>query len=206
VEEGPPNLKVKSQSQQLAGTSPYRFRHTDDKLESRLDCIALLSYFVSGPHAPVSGTHPSPNWCLGSRICDESRYLTHISDSTHHAHALGNGETRDQHDEEHVPFSMCARPRWSGRSSTRLPALTQLTQIPPWPQDTTTHHGITTASSRIPRRGRVAVGSSCARLLPLGRRPQPAASSLLPAHSRIAWRDRRSAAAVWRQLRLCGCS
>jgi hypothetical protein len=97
--ESSPNLKVKARASSWQ-VPPYRFRHPDDKLKSRLDCIALLSYFVSGPHAPVSGTHPSPGGCLGSRICDESRYLTHINDSTHHAHALGNAETGDKHDKE----------------------------------------------------------------------------------------------------------
>jgi hypothetical protein len=105
-----------------------------------------------------------------------------------------------------LQFSMCARPRWSGRSSTRLPALTQLTQIPPWPQDTRTHHGITTASSRTPRRGRVAVPAPAMPASSWAATTAAAASSLLPAHSRIAWRDRRSTAAVWRQLKLRGCS
>ena len=38
---------------------------------------------------------------------------------------------------------MRARPRWLGRSHS-LSALTQLTQILPWLQDTRTHYGITT--------------------------------------------------------------
>jgi len=42
-----------------------------------------------------------------------------------------------------------ARPRRPGRYFNSK-ALTQLTQISPWPQDTRTHHGITAASSRIP--------------------------------------------------------
>ena len=38
---------------------------------------------------------------------------------------------------------------WPLLSLSPTSALTQLTQIPPWPQDTRTHHGITTVSSRI---------------------------------------------------------
>jgi hypothetical protein len=89
----------------------------------------------------------------------------------------------------------CAASVISGRSSTRMSALTQLTQIPPWPQDTRTHHGITTASSRISPTWPGGGGSSCL----LGGEGRCYRHSLLPAHLRIAWRYRRSAA-VWRHL------
>jgi hypothetical protein len=84
-----------------------------------------------------------------------------------------------------------------------MPALTQLTQIPPRPQDTRTHHGITTASSRISPTWPGGAGCSCL----LGGKGR--CYSLLPAHSRIAWRARQalcgSLAALELLTRSAGC-